>query len=193
MYKVVKKATELIQDILKDVINEDDIVVDATLGNGKDTIFLSQLVPYGKVYAFDIQERAIKKFIEDTDMNIIKNVVLINSGHEHIEEFVREKPKAIIFNLGYLPGGDKDITTKADTTIVAVKKGLEMLLPGGLMILIVYVGHENGKEEAVQLRELVKELNRKVFSAMEINYSSKDNNAPFIIIIEKNDNYRGHI
>lgn len=192
MYKVVKKATELIQDILKDVISEDDIVVDATLGNGKDTIFLSQLVPYGKVYAFDIQERAIKKFIEDTDMNIIKNVELINSGHENIGEFVKEKPKGIIFNLGYLPGGDKEITTKADTTIVAVKKGLEMLLPGGLMILIVYVGHQNGKEEAIQLRELVKELNRKEFSSMEINYSSKDNNAPFIIIIEKNDNYRGH-
>lgn len=187
MYKVILRATELAHNVIKPLIKENNVVVDATLGNGYDTIFLSELVKQGKVYSFDIQKSAIEKVDSYIKENLINNVVLINDGHERMDEYIDEKPMVIMFNLGYLPGGDKEITTMPDTTIKAVKKGLEMLHPGGVMTIEVYTGHNTGEDEASELEAYIKNLPAKEFSVMKINFLNKNRKAPFLIIIEKND------
>jgi tRNA A58 N-methylase Trm61 len=188
MYKVILRATELAHNIIKPMVSENDVVVDATLGNGNDTFFLSGLVTKGKVYSFDIQRSAIEKAESYIKENKIKNVVLLNVGHEKMDMYIDEKPMAIMFNLGYLPGGDKGITTMPDTTVEAVQKGLRMLHPGGVVTIEVYTGHNAGEDEAKKLVDYIKSLCSKEFSVMKINFLNKNKKAPFLIIIEKNDN-----
>ena len=118
------------KDICKKVIKAADIVCDCTAGNGNDTAFLASLVgANGKVYAFDVQEEAIentRKKLQENDL--IEKTILINDGHEKIDEYIKEKVKLFIFNLGYLPKLSHEITTKADTTLKAVKKCMKYAL-----------------------------------------------------------------
>lgn len=187
MYKVVLKATTMAHNFIESVVEDGDFVVDATLGNGNDTIFLSGLTPNGKVYAFDIQEDAIFKFNKMLQDEKINNVDVINDGHENIDKYVDSPIKAIMFNLGYLPGADKTITTKKDTTLTAINKSLELLMPGGLMTIAAYIGHEEGTKEAEAVLDLIKSLDPKKYSVMQISFLNR-NNAPFLVVIEKNDN-----
>lgn len=186
MYKIVIKATKLAQNIIKKVVKENDIVVDATLGNGNDTLFLSKLVPNGRVYSFDIQGSAIEKYRENEEYS--QNVCLIHDGHENIDKYVPENPKAIMFNLGYLPGGDENIITKPETTIQALKRGIQLLSPGGIISIVSYTGHKGGQNEAEEVLKFSKGLNAREYSVMETKFINV-NNAPFLLIIEKNDNY----
>lgn len=186
MYKVVIKATKMAQSIVKQVVTEGDTVVDATLGNGNDTLFLMELVPGGRVYSFDIQALAIENFkMSHGDK---ENVCLINDGHENIDKYVKVKPKAVMFNLGYLPGGDENIITKSETTIEALYKSLQLLSPGGIISIVSYIGHRGGQKESEEVLRLVKGLSPKEFSVMETRFINV-NNAPYLLIIEKNDNY----
>jgi predicted methyltransferase len=185
MFKVILRATEMAHNFLREVVKPIDVVVDATLGNGHDTLFLSSLVPEGKVYSFDIQQRAVQKFKDVIYERGLNNVILINDGHENIDNYLKESPKAIMFNLGYLPGGDKSITTLPETTIIALQKCLKLLSSGGIITMEVYPGHEGGKEEAEAVLEVVRGLDSKEFSVMEIRFSNKSNSAPFLIVIEK--------
>jgi len=189
MYRIVLKATRMAQDIIKKVIDETDIAVDATLGNGNDTLFLSNLLHRGKVYAFDIQAIAIERFKKTIDERNIKNVILINDGHENILNYVKEAPKAIMFNLGYLPGGDEKIITRPDTTLKALSDSLKILRPGGVITLVVYTGHLGGAEEGILIDEFIKKLDPKIYSVMQIKFANRDEKAPYLIVIEKNDSY----
>ncbi|CCJ33316.1 tRNA (mnm(5)s(2)U34)-methyltransferase [Caloramator australicus] len=189
MYRIVLKATRMAQDIVKKVIDETDIAVDATLGNGNDTLFLSNLLHRGKVYAFDIQTIAIEKFKKTIHERNIKNVILINDGHENILNYVMEAPKAIMFNLGYLPGGDEKIITRPDTTLKALSDSLKILKPGGVITLVVYTGHLGGAEEGLLIDEFIKKLDPKIYSVMQIKFANRDERAPYLIVIEKNDSY----
>lgn len=187
MYKVVLKATTMAHNLIKSVVTDGDLVVDATLGNGNDTIFLSGLTPNGKVYAFDIQDEAVVKFKKMIADENINNVEVINDGHENIDRYVHDKVKVIMFNLGYLPGADKSITTKKETTLIALEKSLELLMPGGLMTVAAYIGHDEGAKEAEAVLDLIKSLDSKKYSVMQISFLNR-NNAPFLVVIEKNDN-----
>jgi predicted methyltransferase len=175
------------QNIIKQVVMENDIVVDATLGNGNDTLFLSKLVTKGRVYSFDIQHSAIEGFKKI--QGDIENVYLINDGHENINKYVTGRPKAIMFNLGYLPGGNETIITKPETTIQALTLGLQLLSPGGIISIVSYIYHKGGQNEADEVLRLVRGLNAREFAVMETRFINV-NNAPFLLIIEKNDNYR---
>lgn len=192
MFRVVQKATKISQYIISKVVNRDDAVVDATLGNGKDTAFLSTLVPDGKVFAFEIQKEAVEKYKRYIDNNGLKNIILINDGHENMDKYIKEEVKAIIFNLGYLPGGDESITTHPDTTVEALKRGLQILMPGGVIAIVVYTGHDGGKEEKKAVMDCLKMLDARMYSVMEISYINKNEDAPSILVIEKNSSYHGH-
>lgn len=177
------------QSFVSKALSKKDIAVDATLGNGNDTLFLSERVgKEGEVYSFEIQKEAIDKFNELLVEKNISNVKVIHSGHENMDKYLIKKPKAIMFNLGYLPGGSKNIKTKPQTTIIAVKKGLEMLKPGGIMTIIAYIGHEGGQHETDVIVDYLKTLSPKEFSIINISYFSTNNNAPILICIEKNCN-----
>lgn len=168
------------QIILKN-IKKNDIVVDATIGNGNDTLFLSNIVTDGKVFGFDIQDEAItntKKIINN------KNVTLYKENHANIGKVLNEyknKISLILFNLGYLPGGDKTITTNHKTSIEAIKEGFNLLNNKGIILIVVYPGHEEGLKESKELLNFIKneDYNYNI-------YHNTDNKiAPYLIEIKK--------
>ncbi|WP_446899711.1 tRNA (mnm(5)s(2)U34)-methyltransferase [Clostridium sp. LBM24168] len=161
--------------------------MDATMGNGNDTLFLLNIVGNtGKVYAFDIQKTAII----NTRNRISKNgkltsVELINDGHENIDKYVDKKVKLIMFNLGYLPGGDHSIATHCETTIIALKKSLNLLDKNGVIILVIYYGHKEEKIEKSMLEEYTSSLEQRKYNVVKISFENQINNPPFLIVIEK--------
>jgi len=174
--------------ILEKYLEKNDIVIDATVGNGNDTLFLAELVgENGKVYGFDIQQKAIKntekKLIEN---NMASRVDLFQNGHENLKEYVKNNNiSAILFNLGYLPGSDKKIITKPKTTIPAIKDGLDLLIKGGIVVLVIYPGHEGGKKEKEKILEYASDLDRKKFNVLHYYYLNQQNKPPEVIVIRK--------
>ncbi|BAH06009.1 class I SAM-dependent methyltransferase [Clostridium kluyveri] len=180
-------AVAIAKDICIKKLKEGDIAVDATMGNGNDTVFLAEIVGQsGKVYAFDIQQDAIKNTQKKIAYkNLFKYVKLINDGHENMDNYISEKVKLVIFNLGYLPKGEHSITTRADTTLIALKKALNLIDKNGVVILVVYYGHEQGKFEKMSLERYVKTLHQKKYNVVKINFINQINSPPMLIIIEK--------
>ncbi|MCX7905048.1 MAG: class I SAM-dependent methyltransferase, partial [Caloramator sp.] len=175
-------------DYVKNVVKNDDIVVDATLGNGNDTLFLSSLVSDGMVYAFEVQRMAVEKFNIKMREDNINNVEVILDGHENMDKYIDKTVKAVMFNLGYLPGADKSVTTKTETTLIALEKSLKLLQNGGIITIAAYIGHEEGSKESMAVLDYIKTLDPKAYSVMQISYINR-NNAPFLVVIEKNDSY----
>lgn len=149
-----QSLTALAHQRLADVLAPGDIAIDATAGNGHDTLFLAQqIAPGGRVHAFDIQPKAL----EATHMRLVqaglaKHVTLHLAGHEKMREHLpgdlTGQVAAVTFNLGYLPGGDHDLVTCPDTTLAALVQASTLLHPGRLLSVLVYRGHAGGREEA---------------------------------------------
>ncbi|MGB4312726.1 MAG: class I SAM-dependent methyltransferase [Natronincolaceae bacterium] len=174
--------------MLKGKINKNDVVIDATMGNGNDTVFLAELVgPGGSVFAFDIQQIAVDRTLKKLVDNGLDdhNIRLINDGHENIESYSTGAIDAAMFNLGYLPQGDRSIITKPGSTIKGIKSVLKLLKPGGIISIIMYYGHEGGMDEKQQVSDFVKGLPNKDFVVMNCYYANQGNNPPIIIFIEK--------
>ena len=159
-------------------------VADFTMGNGHDTLYLSGLVPEGKVYAFDVQEMALVNTRKLLDENGRNNVTLIKDSHEHILEYVKEEIDGGMFNLGYLPGSDKVIHTMRRSTELAVNGALERLKKGGHLVISVYPGHDEGRLEGELLLDMLSKLDRKKFCAMNFRILNAAD-SPFVIAIEK--------
>lgn len=177
--------------LLEKAIKPGDIAIDATVGNGHDTLFLSELVgPEGKVFGFDIQEQALESCLEKLRArNVQDRVTLLHKGHQHVSDFVPSnihgKVTGAIFNLGYLPGGDKNVVTTPETTISAVKQIFQLLAPEGIIVLVIYHGHPEGQIERDNLMEFVKTLDQKEAHVLNYQFLNQKNNPPFIIAIEK--------
>ncbi len=187
MHKGLGSAVDLVQLLIAESVKRGGTVVDATAGNGADTLFLARLVgPKGKVYAFDIQEKALlatRGLLGEA--GLAGRVALIQSGHEEIESFVPGALDAVIFNLGYLPGGDHSVVTRADTTVTALNAALNPLRPGGRVGLVIYTGHPGGREECIAVEKLAASLDRTRFRAIRINFLNRAAHAPVVIVIEK--------
>lgn len=144
---------------VKRVLKKDDVAIDCTVGNGNDTVFLANIVgKNGLIIGFDVQKNAINS----TKNNLIKNnveaeVCLICENHANILENVdsvhHKKIKVIMFNLGYLPGGDKTLVTTPENTILAFDGALKILKKGGSLVVMVYVGHPGGENEWLSIQE----------------------------------------
>ena len=179
---MILKVIPFVHNKLKEIITTDDYVIDATCGNGYDTLFLARKAR--KVYAFDIQELAVEKTKKRMERNKIYNVEIIQDGHENLDKYVQEDVKAALFNLGHLPGSDKRVVTHSPSTIEAVKKVQERLLPGGVIALVVYVGKYSEKEESDALLNYVRDLDFDDYHVVKYKYYNK-NEAPYVILIEK--------
>lgn len=139
----------------KEHLNPGDIAIDMTCGNGHDALYLSQLLPLGKVYGFDIQAEAI----EATRKRTNGAVELIHSSHEEIDRLLLPKsPRLIVYNLGYLPGNDHSIVTKAESTLTSLEKAIALLSPGGAISITCYPGHEEGEIEERAVLDFAKKL-----------------------------------
>ncbi len=179
MFKYVGDISVIYQNIISNFIENKSIAIDATLGNGYDTDFLSK--NFQKVYAFDIQKEAILNYREKN----IHNVSLILDSHENFEKHIRENVDCIVYNLGYLPGGDKSITTKEKSTIKSLESGLNILKENGLMIIALYSGHEEGKYEKDAVLNYCKNLSKKRFGVIYQQFLNRTNNPPSLVVIEK--------
>lgn len=183
----MKKPLEMAHDFLAEIISKEDIVVDATMGNGHDTLFLAKLAK--QVYAFDIQEQALEKTSQRLQEAGLTNVKLLLQGHETVDQFVTEV-KAAIFNLGYLPSADKNIITKPQTTIEALEKLCRMLIKGGRIAIMIYYGHEGGDIERDAVMDFVSQLPQQEYTATIYRTLNQINNPPFLVMIEKLERYR---
>ncbi|WP_085991511.1 tRNA (mnm(5)s(2)U34)-methyltransferase [Oceanobacillus senegalensis] len=177
--------------LLEESVNKGETVIDATCGNGNDTLFLSDLVGQdGHVLAFDVQELAITSTREVIIKHGKSNVSLIHDSHANIKQHLpkdeRQTIGGAIFNLGYLPKSDKKIITKPESTIKAMDDILEVLKKNGLIILVVYHGHEGGKEEKEAILKHVLHLSQQKYSVLQYGFINQKNNPPFIIAIQKN-------
>lgn len=177
--------------LLEKVVNFGDIAIDCTIGNGNDTVFLAKLVgKTGKVYGFDIQELAMEKTTAKLAENgLNEQVTLTLTGHENVKSVIpvglHDKIKGAIFNLGYLPGGDKGIVTVPTTTIQSVQHLLEIMAPEGIIVIVIYHGHPEGMTERDALVEFVKTIPQEEAHVLEYRFINQANNPPFIIAIEK--------
>ena len=177
--------------LLEKAVGEGGAAVDATMGNGHDTLFLAKLVgSSGKVFAFDVQAGALEATrIRLRENEAEKQAALFLAGHEQAASLIPEsfhgKINGAIFNLGYLPGSDKSVITKPGTTIAAVQQLLEMLAPEGIIVLVVYHGHEGGAAERDRLLEFVRGIDQKSAHVLQYQFINQQNNPPFILAIEK--------
>lgn len=142
--KVLSGAVKHYHTLVESFASKEKVAIDATLGNGYDSLFLSPL--FKKVYSFDIQDLAIKRSKER--LKDCNNVEIIQANHMYIDNFVKEKVDLVTFNLGFLPGSDKKICTNSYTTTNAIKKAYELLNENGLIVLTTYSRHSGGQKEA---------------------------------------------
>lgn len=180
---MIKRPIHLSHDFLAEVMDKSSVVVDATMGNGNDTAFLAQSAK--KVYAFDVQEQAIRKTSERLAHLGLSNAELILAGHEAVDQYVTEPVRAAIFNLGYLPSADKSVITLPATTLLALSKILKLLEVGGRVAIMVYYGHEGGDMEKDALLDFVRQLDQRLVSAMLYQPLNQVNTPPFLVMLEK--------
>ncbi|WP_335871339.1 class I SAM-dependent methyltransferase [Bacillus sp. 2205SS5-2] len=178
-------------NLLEKAAGNGDVVIDATMGNGHDTLFLAKLVGIeGRVYSFDIQEQALLKTKALLETNALSHhVTLFRTGHENIKTMIPEtvagKVRAAIFNLGYLPGGDKNVVTGEKTTIAAIEALLDLLAPEGIIVLVIYHGHDEGKIERDALLAYTQNIDQQKAYVLQYQFTNVQNSPPFIIAIEK--------
>jgi len=161
-----------------------DIAIDATAGNGNDTLKLCRAVgETGKVYAFDIQKCALENTREKLDGQNLSNYTLICDSHSELDRYVEEKVKCVIFNLGYLPGGDHSVCTKAESTTAAIEKSLGLISPEGFISVTVYYGKNSGTQEKEAVMQYFKGIDHKRFTVIVHDFYNRPNNPPLTVII----------
>jgi tRNA A58 N-methylase Trm61 len=164
-----------------------DYVVDATCGNGHDTLLLAQLVgSNGKVLAFDIQQKALEATAQRlSEAGGFDSVILIHASHETISEHCNGMLKAVVFNLGYLPGGDRTVVTRPESTLSALEQSLKLLTPGGLVVITLYPGHEGGQQERTVLETRLAQLPPADFHVWNMRQINVPATAPYLILVQK--------
>lgn len=179
------QITEYCHYILKDYIQEGSRCIDATCGKGRDTEFLCRRAgKTGTVYGFDIQRDAVeqtRRRLKEADCE--KQAVLICDSHERMPEYVKEPVSVIMFNFGYLPGGDHKVATKPQTSLRAVKEAMRLLQPGGIMSLCIYSGGDTGYEERDALLAYLKELDTKQWLVIVHSYFNRENDPPLPVFV----------
>ena len=188
MAYVLRSARYIAAGALEQVVRPGDRVIDATLGNGHDTRFLAELVgESGHVIGFDIQSEAVDRTSAALEeAGLLPRCELHAAGHERMAEFVREPVRAVCFNLGWLPGGDKSVTTHWDTTRQALESALALLLPGGICTVCAYPGHAAGDEERQELAAWLAALRPQAFNVLHHRFLNAGPGAPECFIIQKN-------
>ena len=184
--KLAPNAVSISHMLARQIVEIGDTVVDATAGNGHDTVYLAQLVgPSGQIYAFDIQEEAILSTHQRVVLaNLESRVNIIHDGHQNIDKYVNQPIKLVMFNLGYLHGGDKKIITKPTTTLEAIKKSLKLLESDGVVLLTVYTGHPGGQEEWEKIQPYLTELPKEQYDVVMYKHLNRSLSHPFTIMVQ---------
>jgi hypothetical protein len=190
MAKDFLNAVEFSHFLIEKYADKNGVLIDATAGNGKDTKFLAEFAgDSSRVLAFDIQAEAAAR-----TETLIKNsaleerVEIYNDSHANLDKYLSENEiSAVIYNLGYLPGGNKEITTEAETTIKALEKNLVFLKKYGIIILVIYTGHPGGKEEKEAVFKFAEGLDHKKYNVMHYEFINQAKNPPEVLAVIKRD------
>lgn len=185
---VLRNARHLAADYMVRSVRKGDTVVDATMGNGKDTLFLCELVgETGHVYAFDVQAEAVERTRERVkEAGFAQRTQLLLAGHETMAEHVKEPVQSVMFNLGWLPGAEHVVTTKVNTTLEAVRAAVSLIAPGGIVTVCVYPGHEEGTRELHALLEYAASLSVREYNVLHHAFLNASSQTPQLILIQRN-------
>jgi len=185
---LVDKAHELIGAHLR----PGAFAIDATVGNGHDTLFLlRQVAPGGRVYGFDIQHSALASAAAKIKEPALRAcLTLFHDSHAGLLERIPKADHgaiaAVMFNLGYLPGGDKAVMTRADSTLAALTAASRLLSPGGIFTIVAYPGHPGGAQETDQVGHWCEALNPECFKVERIDAKPNAAAAPRLFAVTRN-------
>lgn len=187
MAYMLRSARYLSHDVLREAVQAGDTVIDATMGNGHDTLFLCQLVgETGKVIAYDVQPQAVESTKRRlAEAGVDQWATLHCRGHEHMDEVGTENVAAVVFNLGWLPGGDKSVTTLWETTKIALEKALALLKKQGVLVLCAYPGHKEGDRERSEVMKFLASLPPQQYNVLHQRFLNAGPGAPENFIIQK--------
>lgn len=173
--------------LLGSFVQDGHYAVDATCGNGHDTLLLARLVgDRGHVWGFDIQRQAVEETGRRlTEAGLSSRVTLLPVGHEAVAEHVAVPLQAVLFNLGYLPGGNRSIITRPDTTGIALELSLALLAAGGVVIVTVYPGHDGGTEEQTAVENWASGLDPRSYHSWRMGQTNVTPAAPYLILVQK--------
>ncbi|WP_010272505.1 class I SAM-dependent methyltransferase [Paenibacillus senegalensis] len=180
------------QKLVSERVQPGEPVIDATVGNGVDTLFLSKLTGCkGEVYGFDVQQIALEKAARrwQQDPGKKAGVHWLNCSHAEMKSIVSPHHHghiaAIMFNLGYLPGADPGTITLPASTLAALQSSVELLRIGGILTVVLYTGHPGGQEEADAVEEWAAKLNPKSFQVIKYERVNQSKRPPYLIAVEK--------
>lgn len=187
-----RPLTQFAHERLTRILRPGDLAVDATVGNGHDTLHLAdQVGSGGRVIGFDIQADAIQSTSRRLQQaGLSERVVLRHSGHQHLSSIVTDvegsrRPTAITFNLGYLPGGDKGVTTLPETTCAGIEQALEMLSSGGTLSILAYRGHPGGQTETAAVESLLQRMNPTRYQLTKETAPDNPNKSPVLFLVTR--------
>lgn len=172
---------------LRSFMRDGHRAVDATCGNGHDTLLLARLVgARGHVWGFDIQPQAIDETSRRlVEADLSSRVTLLPVGHEGLAEHVTKPLQVVLFNLGYRPGGDRAIITRSDTTVSALEQSRGLLAAGGVVIVTVYPGHDGGAEEQSAVEDWAAGLDPRTHHCWRMGQTNVSPGAPYLLLVQK--------
>jgi hypothetical protein len=188
---------DLAHTIWEKIVRPGDTVVDATSGNGHDTLALAKMAltkNEGRLFALDLQKDALAscetKLREHLADPILSRVKLLEQCHSQFPEEIKPGTVSlIVYNLGYLPGGDKSKTTKADTTLQSLQKALLLIQEGGCISITCYPGHSEGLLEEEKLLDFAMQLDPSRFSICHHRWVNRKKSPSLLLIQRSSANY----
>ncbi|UOO83133.1 class I SAM-dependent methyltransferase [Uruburuella testudinis] len=173
--------------LLRAVLSEGGRALDGTAGNGHDTLVLAEQVgASGRVWAFDVQPQALQNTSGRLKAaGLDQRVTLVSDGHQHLACYIDEPLDAAVFNFGWLPGGDKSRTTEAPASLCALEAALALLAHGGLLVAVLYPGHEAGRQEAAAIENWAQALPQQHYAVLRYGFINRQNRPPYLLAIEK--------
>ena len=185
----LSRSLAMSHQLLLPVLQKARVILDATAGNGKDTLFLASHAPLcSKMWVFDVQLQALNNTRRLLDSYGIKmDITYILDSHSHIDWYISQPIDVITFNLGYLPGGDHGICTQSSTTLSALEKCCHLLASGGFITIVAYPGHPAGREEALSVESFLQSLNQRYYTVARWQMINQKNHPPVLYALAKKE------
>lgn len=191
-YPLFHSHLDLAHSHWRRLVNPGDLVIDATCGNGYDTVVLAELgllEGSGKLYALDLQPEAIEscrhRLLHRLPKNAFEKVHFVQGCHSIFpKEIMPASARLIVYNLGYFPGGDKAITTMRETTLQSLRMAQHLIVDGGLISVTCYPGHSEGKVEQEEILDYVATLDPKQWSCCHHSWLNRTK-APSLLLLQK--------
>lgn len=182
------RPTALAHRLVQEVLRPGDGAIDATAGNGHDTVFLAERVgDAGKVLAFDVQAEAIAAARARVEAaGFTGRVEFFEASHASIPRHAAPgSVAAVMFNLGYFPGGDHAVITRTGETLAALEAALVVLKPGGILTVVCYPGHPGGDEESMAVTAWGEGLEAGEFDVGIVRRTDTLRPSPFLISVRR--------